>query len=315
MRREDESEAAGVVLPVDATSCAQFLALRNRRLEGRSQVTDGALAHARGPSGSDRRRRSERAPSSLDRFWVAPVAAKVPEIIALFWVVKILTTAGGEATSDYLASYGNFVGGGAEVLVFVVGLVLQFGTRRYRALAYWWLAFSIAIFGTGVADFLHLDVHIPYSGTTALWAVILGVVFWCWHRQEGTLSIHSIHSRRRELFYWSTVFATFALGTALGDYTAIALHLGFLGSGIFFGVAIVLPVLARLTLGLNSIGAFWMSYVLTRPLGASFADYVSKSHKLGGLGFGNGPTAAVCFAAVAVLVVYLAIARPDIQEG
>jgi uncharacterized membrane-anchored protein len=251
----------------------------------------------------------------VDRLWVAPVAAKVPEIIALFWIVKILTTAGGEATSDYLASFGNFVGGGVEVLVFAIGLAVQFGTKRYRALAYWWLAFSIAIFGTGVADFLHLDVHIPYSGTTAMWAVILGVIFWLWQRQEGTLSIHSVHSRRREFFYWATVFATFALGTALGDYTAIALHLGFLGSGIFFGVAIVLPGLARAMFDLNSIGAFWMSYVLTRPLGASFADYVSKPHKIGGIAFGNGPTAAICVAVVAILVLYLAIARPDIQQG
>jgi uncharacterized membrane-anchored protein len=254
-------------------------------------------------------------PSVIDRLWVEPVAAKVPEIIALFWVVKVLTTAGGEATSDYLVRYGNFVGGGIEVLVFVIGLFLQFGTTRYRAFAYWWLAFSIAIFGTGVADFLHLDVHIPYSGTTAMWAVILAIIFGFWHYQERTLSIHSIHTRPREFYYWATVFATFALGTALGDYTATALHLGYLKSGIVFGVAIVLPGLARWKLGLNSVVAFWISYVLTRPLGASFADYVSKSHKIGGLAFGNGRTAAVSFAAVAVLVLYLAIARPDIQQG
>ncbi len=246
---------------------------------------------------------------------MVPVAAKVPEIIALFWVVKVLTTAGGEATSDYLAGYGNIVGGGAELLVFAIGLVLQFGTKRYRALAYWWLAFAIAIFGTGVADFLHLDVHISYAGTTALWAVILGFIFWLWHRCEGTLSIHSIHTRRREFFYWATVFATFALGTALGDYTAVVLNLGYLGSGIFFGIAIMLPGLARWRFALDSVAAFWMSYVLTRPLGASFADYVSKSHKAGGLGFGNGPTAAVCFAAVAALVLYLAIRKPDIQQS
>jgi uncharacterized membrane-anchored protein len=251
----------------------------------------------------------------LDRIWVAPEAVKVPEIIAVFWVVKVLTTAGGEATSDYLASYGNILGGGIELLVFVIGLILQFGTKRYRALAYWWLAFSIAIFGTGVADFLHLDVHISYAGTSALWAVILGVVFWLWHRLEGTLSIHSVHSRRRELFYWSTVFATFALGTAFGDYTAVTLNLGFFGSGIFFAVAIVLPGLAHWKLRLNAVVAFWISYVVTRPLGASFADYASKPHSLGGRSLGNGPTAAACFLAVAALVVYLAVARPDIQQG
>lgn len=278
-------------------------------------MTDDVLGQSDGPSSSQRLRLVHSAPSGFDRLWVVPVAAKVPEIIALFWVVKVLTTAGGEATSDFLAGYGNFVGGGAEVLAFAIGLALQFGTKRYQAFAYWWLAFAIAIFGTGVADFLHLDVHIPYAGTTAMWALILGVIFWLWHRCEGTLSIHSVHTRRREFFYWSTVFATFALGTALGDYTAIVLHLGYLGSGIFFGVAIVLPGLARWKFGLNSVCAFWMSYVLTRPLGASFADYVSKPTKTGGVGFGNGPTAAVCFAAVAVLVAYLAVRRPDIQPG
>jgi uncharacterized membrane-anchored protein len=252
--------------------------------------------------------------SLVERLWAVPVAAKVPEIIALFWVVKVLTTAGGEATSDYLATFGNFVGGGVELLVFAIGLILQFGTTRYRAVAYWWLAYAIAIFGTGVADFLHLDLHIAYAGTTAMWSVILAVVFVVWHHYERTLSIHSIWTRRREFFYWSTVFATFALGTALGDYTAIALNLGFLGSGILFAVAIVIPGLACWKLGLNPVLAFWASYVLTRPLGASFADYVSKPKALGGLGFGNGPTAAVCLACVAVLVTYLAIVRPDIQR-
>jgi uncharacterized membrane-anchored protein len=250
----------------------------------------------------------------IGRFIPAPVAAKVPEVILVFWVVKILTTAGGEATSDYLKTYGNFKGGGAEVLVIVVGLLLQFATRRYRAFAYWFLAFAIAITGTGVADFLHLDVHIPYSGTTLLWAVILAAVFWLWQRSEGTLSIHSITTQRREAYYWATVFATFALGTALGDFTASSLNLGYLTSGILFGVVILIPAAARRRFGLNGIAAFWMSYVVTRPLGASFADYFSKPHALSGINFGDGPTAIVFAIAVFVLVSYLAIARPDIQQ-
>ena len=229
----------------------------------------------------------------VGRIFPAPVAAKVPEVIFLFWVVKILTTAGGEATSDYLKTYGNIRGGGTEVGLFVVGLVLQFATRRYRAFAYWFLAFAIAIFGTGVSDFLHLDVHIPYAGTTLLWAVILAAIFWLWQRSEGTLSIHSITTQRREAFYWATVFATFALGTALGDFTATSLNLGYLASGILFGVVILLPALAWWRFGLNGIAAFWMSYVVTRPLGASFADYISKPHNISGINFGDGPTAIV----------------------
>jgi uncharacterized membrane-anchored protein len=249
----------------------------------------------------------------VGRIFPAPVAAKVPEIIVLFWVVKILTTAGGEATSDFLKTWGNFGGGGTEVALFVVAIVLQFATRRYRAFAYWFLAFAIAIAGTGISDFLHLDVHIPYAGTTILWAVILAAIFWAWHRSEGTLSIHSITTQRREAFYWATVFATFALGTALGDFTATSLNLGYLSSGILFAVVILVPALAWWKLRLNSIFAFWFAYVVTRPLGASFADYISKARNLSGINFGDGPTAAVFAIAVAVLVAYLAIARPDIQ--
>jgi uncharacterized membrane-anchored protein len=250
----------------------------------------------------------------VGRFLPAPVAAKVPEVIFLFWVVKILTTAGGEATSDYLKTYGNFGGGGLEVLVIVVGLALQFGTRRYRAFAYWSLAFAIAITGTGVSDFLHLDVHIPYAGTTLLWAVVLAAIFWVWQRSEGTLSIHSITTQRREAYYWATVFATFALGTALGDFTATTLHLGYLDSGILFTIVILIPALAHWRFGLNGVAAFWMSYIVTRPLGASFADYISKPKNTSGLNFGDGPTAIVFALAVFILVSYLALARPDIQQ-
>jgi uncharacterized membrane-anchored protein len=244
----------------------------------------------------------------------APVAAKVPETIFLFWVVKILTTAGGEATSDYLKTWGNIKGGGMEVGLFLVALILQFATRRYQAFAYWSLAFAIAIFGTGVSDFLHLDVHIPYAGTTLLWAAVLAAIFWLWQRSEGTLSIHSITTQRREAFYWATVFATFALGTALGDFTATSLNLGYLGSGILFGVVIVIPAVAGMSFRANRIAAFWAAYVVTRPLGASFADYISKSSSLSGIGFGDGPTAVVFIAAVFVLVAYLAVTRPDIQR-
>jgi uncharacterized membrane-anchored protein len=279
----------------------------------------GPLRHDRRSSprpdgrGESRESRDDQLPL-IGRFLPAPVAAKVPEVILVFWVVKILTTAGGEATSDYLKTYGNFAGGGLEVLVIAVGLVLQFGTRRYRALAYWSLAFAIAITGTGVSDFLHLDVHIPYAGTTLLWAVVLAAIFWFWQRNEGTLSIHSITTQRREAYYWATVFATFALGTALGDFTATSLNLGYLDSGILFAIVILIPALARWQLGLNGIAAFWMSYIVTRPLGASFADYISKPKNVSGINFGDGPTAIVFAVAVFVLVSYLALARPDIQK-
>jgi hypothetical protein len=161
-----------------------------------------------------------------------PLAAKVPEITVLFWVVKLLTTCGGEAVSDYLALGNRQVGAVVEAGLLAVALVWQFRTRRYVAAAYWSLVYAIAIFGTGVSDALHLFIGIPYGGTTLLWAVVLALIFWAWYRSEGTLSIHSIVTRRRETFYWAVVFATFALGTALGDFTASVLGLGYLASAI-----------------------------------------------------------------------------------
>ena len=206
-----------------------------------------------------------------------PAAAKVPEIIFLFWVVKLLTTCGGEAVSDYLALGNRQVGAVVEGGLVVIALVWQFRTRRYVAAAYWSLAYAIAIFGTGVSDALHLFVGIPYAGTTLLWAVVLALVFWLWYRSEGTLSIHSIVTRRREAYYWAVVFATFALGTALGDFTASVLGLGYLASAIMFFFIILIPAVAWWRFGLNAIVAFWFAYVVTRPLGASFADYFGRA--------------------------------------
>ena len=255
-------------------------------------------------------------PGEHRRFFPEPVAAKVPEITLLFWVIKILTTAGGEATSDYLAlDLGSrLVAGCIEAGIFVVALVWQFRTRRYVAAAYWLLAYAIAIFGTGVADAMHLFVGIPYAGTTAAWAVVLALVFWLWYRSERTLSIHSIVTQRREIYYWCVVFATFALGTALGDFTATALQLGYLASGILFFLVILIPAVAWLRFGLNSVVAFWFAYVVTRPLGASFADYFSKPHSLSGVNYGDATVAVITTIIVAVLVAYLSVTRRDIQR-
>jgi len=248
------------------------------------------------------------------RLFPEPLAAKVPEITFLFWVVKILTTCGGEAVSDYLALGNRQVGAVVEAGLFVIALVWQFRTRRYVAAAYWSLAYAIAIFGTGVSDALHLFVGIPYAGTTLLWSVVLALVFWLWYRSEGTLSIHSVVTRRREAYYWAVVFATFALGTALGDFTASVLGLGYLASGIMFFLIILIPAVAWSRFELNAIAAFWFAYVVTRPLGASFADYIGRKQSLSGLGFGSGRIAVIVTVAVACLVVYLAITRHDIQR-
>jgi uncharacterized membrane-anchored protein len=242
-----------------------------------------------------------------------PLAAKVPEITLAFWLIKLLTTAAGEATSDYFAQHSHAVGAVVEVGLLVIGLVWQFRVRRYTALSYWFLAYAIAVFGTGVSDTLHLTFGLSYGETTLLWAVILSGVFAVWYRSEGTLSIHSIVTRRREMFYWTTVVATFALGTALGDFTATTLGLGYLSSIGLFAAAILVPAVGW-RLGLNSITAFWWAYVLTRPLGASVADYFSKGKSLSGFGFGDLRTAVIITLATAIGVACLAITRSGIQQ-
>ena len=243
-----------------------------------------------------------------------PIAAKVPEVTFLFWVLKLLTTAAGEATSDYLALHGYALAGVVEVTIFVVAVVVQFSTRRYIAAAYWFLALAIAIFGTGAADFMHLVIGIPYGGTTTIWAVVLAAIFWLWYRSERTLSIHSVVTRRRELYYWATVYATFALGTALGDFTASVLHFGYLGSIVLFAIVIIVPAVAWSRFGLNSVLCFWFAYVVTRPLGASLADWLSKPRDISGLDYGDGPVAVVLLLLLAVLVIYTAVAKYDIQQ-
>jgi uncharacterized membrane-anchored protein len=243
-----------------------------------------------------------------------PLAAKVPEVTFLFWVIKLLTTAGGEAVSDFLVPHGYLLTGVVEVAIFVIAVALQLSTRRYVAAAYWFLALAIAIFGTGAADAMHLIIHIPYGGTSAFWALVLAVVFWLWYRSERTLSIHSIVTRRRELFYWAVVFATFALGTAVGDFTARVLNLGYLGSAVLFAVVIMVPAVAWSQLKLNSVLCFWAAYVVTRPLGASFADYFGKPKALSGLDYREGPVSVVLLLFIIVLVGYTALTRYDIQR-
>ena len=242
-----------------------------------------------------------------------PLAAKVPEITVLFWVIKILTTGMGEATSDFLAKGNLVVAGVAGFAGFAVALWLQFRVRRYIAVVYWFAVAMVAVFGTMAADGLHVGLDIPYIVTTVFYAVVLAAVFFLWHRSEGTLSIHSIVTRRRETYYWLTVLATFALGTALGDLTATTLRLGFLTSGLMFTGLILIPALAWWRFRLNAVVAFWFAYVVTRPLGASFADYISKPHAISGANFGDGPTSAVLLIAIVILVAWVSIARKDIQ--
>ena len=173
----------------------------------------------------------------------------------------------------------------------------------------------VAIFGTMAADGMHIKLGVPYAASSAFFAVVLAVVLVTWYLTERTLSIHSIRTRRREAFYWATVLATFALGTALGDMTATTLHLGYLTSGIMFTLIFAVPGVAYRWLRLNAIAAFWFAYIVTRPLGASYADWMGVSHTVGGLGFGRGPVAIVLTIPIVALVAYLAVTRRDVEQA
>jgi uncharacterized membrane-anchored protein len=236
-------------------------------------------------------------------------AAKVPEVFLLFWVVKLLTTGIGEAGSDTMAKISIPLAGAVGLVVFVVALRAQLRAESYHPVRYWCAVLAVAVFGTMVADGPHKLLGIPYVVDSVVAIVSLVVVLVWWRRSEGTLSIHSVTTARRERFYWTAVLITFGLGTALGDTTALSFHLGFAGSILLFGVAILVP-LVLWRLGAGATAMFWSSYVLTRPLGASVADWLGKSTG-GGLGFGDGLVFVCGMAVFVVLVGYLWVQHFD----
>jgi uncharacterized membrane-anchored protein len=241
-------------------------------------------------------------------------ALRVPEITAFFWIVKGLSTALGESTSDYLVRVlGPVPAVGLGFVAFVGALVWQFSMRRYVAWSYWFAVVMVGIFGTMAADVLHVGFGVPYVVSALFYAIVLAAVYVVWQRTEHTLSIHSVATPRREAFYWAAVVATFALGTATGDMTAVALHLGYFFSIVLFAVLILVPACGYRWLGWNAIFSFWFAYVVTRPLGASIADWLGKPKNVGGLGVGDGPVSVVLALLIIGLVMYLANTRTDVQ--
>jgi uncharacterized membrane-anchored protein len=241
------------------------------------------------------------------------ILRKVPEVTAIFWLIKLLTTAVGESTSDFLVltinPYLAVALGGVGLLI---ALALQFSTRRYVAWIYWLCVVMVAVFGTMAADALHIQLGISYVTLTIGFASALALVFAVWYASEKTLSIHSITSRRRELFYWAAVMTTFALGTAAGDMTAYSLHLGYFTSIILFATLIIAIALIYWRFHINAIFAFWFAYILTRPLGASVADWLGKSQHVGGLGFGDGPVSFVLALLIVISVAYITLNRREV---
>ncbi|WP_345800448.1 hypothetical protein AAIB33_13340 [Microbacterium sp. AZCO] len=233
------------------------------------------------------------APARVSDPSVGSAPVRVPDPSRRFWLTKAASTALGEAVSDFSIHVlppvvAVLLGFGA----FVAALVFQLTRRRYVPGVYWLAVAMVGVFGTMAADVAHVALGLPYAVSATAYGVALAAVFLAWWRVEGTLSVHAITSTRRELFYWAAVVGTFALGTALGDLVAVGLGLGYVASVVLFAVLIAIPALGYRFLRFGPVFAFWFAYVLTRPLGASVADWLGKPAAEGGVGLGAGWVAA-----------------------
>ena len=237
---------------------------------------------------------------------------KVPEITLLFWIAKLCTTCFGEAFSDYVF-FNDYIGRNLAILMGLVLILVcyawQIATKKYIPLIYWLAVTAVAIFGTMSADYLNKNLGMSLWESTLLLLFLQGVIFYAWWRTEGTLDVHSITTTRREIFYWLTVYLTFSLGTAAGDFVSGTLGFGTLDSTLIFLGVILVPLIGWKYLHLNSVFAFWFAYTITRPLGASFGDYLAVPAPYGdGLQIGTGPISlysGIVLLAVIGLVAYL----------
>ncbi len=239
---------------------------------------------------------------------------KVPEVTMYFWIIKVLATTIGETGADLLSeklnlglTYTSLIFSGVLLLV----LLWQVRAKKYVPSLYWLAVVMISVVGTLISDNLVDNLGVPLTVTTPLFAVAMAGAFVAWYASEKTLSIHTIFTRRRELFYWLAVLFTFALGTSGGDFLSEYLRWGYLNSTFIFAGAIALVTLAFYVLRINAVLAFWMAYVLTRPLGASVGDLLSQPRALGGYNLGTVETSAVFLAIITALVIYLTWTKID----
>jgi uncharacterized membrane-anchored protein len=242
---------------------------------------------------------------------------KVPEVTVYFWLIKVLCTTVGETAADFLNSNLGFGLTNTSFLmsaVLVVVLYFQFRARKYVPSIYWLAVVLISIVGTLISDNLTDNFGVSLVTTTIAFGIALAVTFSVWFWKERTLSIHSIVTSRREAFYWLAILFTFALGTSAGDLTAERLNVGYGNSVLMFGAMIAVVAVAHFRFKLNAILAFWVAYVLTRPLGASIGDFMSQTRHDGGLGLGTTGTSAIFLSAILGMVVYLTVTRTDQQD-
>jgi uncharacterized membrane-anchored protein len=258
------------------------------------------------------------APGGGDVSFGRTMLNKVPEVTLFFWIIKIMCTTVGETAADYLNVNLGF---GLTNTTYFTGALLavlllaQFRLRRHVPGVYWSVVVVISVFGTLITDNMTDAYNIPLTTSTPIFAAILAVVFGAWYAVEHTLSIHTIVTTRREAFYWLAILFTFALGTAAGDLSAEKLNLGYGPSILIFGGMIAAVAAAHYRLRLNAVLAFWLAYILTRPLGASIGDWMSQnSKKYGGLGLGTTGTSYIFLGCILALVTYLTITKRDRTE-
>jgi uncharacterized membrane-anchored protein len=256
------------------------------------------------------------APKNQTTRAVRTMLNKVPEVTIFFWVIKILCTTVGETAADFLND--NLGLGLIKTMVIMsiglaIMLVLQFRTRRYVPVIYWVSVVFISVVGTLITDYFTDERGVRLQVTTAVFTVILAMVFAIWYASERTLSIHTIVTTKREAFYWLAVLFTFALGTAAGDLVAEQMNLGY-GKSVLLFAGLIALVFAAYRFGMNAVASFWLAYILTRPLGASIGDFLSQPRADGGLGLGTVGTSALFLAAIAGLVAYLSITRIDVSQ-
>lgn len=234
--------------------------------------------------------------------------SRVPEITLFFWIIKIMATTVGETAADFLSFT---LGWGLVSTSYVVsGLLLfavliQFKLKRYVPTSYWLVVVLVSVVGTLITDNLVDNLGMSLVNITIVFSVALTAVFMGWYASEKTLSIHSIYTAKRELFYWAAILVTFALGTAAGDLVAEHLAMGYGLSALMFGAVIAVITVAYYQLKLNAVLAFWLAYILTRPFGASMGDLLSQPVTAGGLGLGTVGTSAVFLVAIVGVISYM----------
>jgi uncharacterized membrane-anchored protein len=239
---------------------------------------------------------------------------KVPQVTIFFWIIKVLSTTVGETAADFLNVNLNWGLTGTSLVMSVLLLIVlffQFRSREYVPWIYWLTVVLISIVGTLVTDNLVDNLGITLETTTIIFGIALLATFVAWYASEKTLSIHSIYTTRREAFYWLTILFTFALGTAAGDLVAEGLNLGYWKSALLFAAVIGVVAIAHFVFKLNAVLAFWIAYILTRPLGASLGDFLSQPVDEGGLGLGTVGTSAIFLITILCLVIYLSKTRRD----